>query len=604
MNKSVLLLLGCYVLIFLSSCNDSGITDSVEYLPFQSEKDGRWGMIASSGEVLFDPEFTKCPSVVRNGCFIVENSKGKYEIYTAEKKPKQIGDEYKNICEFYEDVTPAAKYNEVVKLIDRKGKIVATLDKINGKEVWVVSGFSNGIAIVGVIEDGEKTFGCINKKGTLVIDAKYVSLDFAGDGKLIAIENRFKNEKNPRIDILDTSGKILFSYKKDKYYKLGKYDSEPVFTFCEGLAPYEKDEYGGCGLINDRGNVVLRPNPKIAEIVEFSDDKFIYKDDNGSYGIKNIRGEDVIRAKYDYLFWASKETLWATQNGMSKLIDLNDNYISEEEYPTENVGGFRFINGYAFVPLSREGDDYGIINESGEEVKINTNICGLGNSKYNAYSHWVNTLSSYSCENDYIDFDKLVDAAKITKEGVGWWNLNMSPEECMETGNQLNNELEIRYPLPEEYDNMSLYPKPNISYDKNVMDVKMTFFFEPSNCIPESSNYYISDNGDTCYYSTTEYSPFYVGVSFRGKKLIGKQTLLYNKLFEKIKPLGKIFKEGEGWAIIVVDGKRYYTLFNINSKVCLIYSKGMPSTYEYDEMRFVELNRSYLNEDAIGKDDY
>lgn len=570
------------LLLFLSSCS-SGKTSEIEYIPFRSEEGGKWGMIAPNGEVLFENEFENCPSLVRNGRFIVENSKGKYEIYTAEKKPKQVGEEYKKIGVFREDVTPAVKDDEVVKLIDRDGKIVATLDKINGQRVRAVSEFYDGISIVQL----ENTFGCINKKGELVVEAKYASLDFAGDGKLIAIENKYKNDDNPKIDILSVSGKLLFSFKKDKYYQIGKGGSDPEFTFCEGVAPFKTSEDSGWGLLNDKGEVVLKPNKKIQCIVDISNGHFIYKNEDWESGVMTFDGETVIRAKYGVLYFASENTLWAgDKKEKYKLIDLKENTIYENSNNgAGDICGFPFHKGYAFTLVSKH--ELAIINESGNEISTKADIRELGGGRHEVdfmYSSWVNHADEHTfINNDHFYIEDIVDITEITKEGLGGWSKNMTSKECVELGLRKNENYEE--PSPAKYYNYNDYSDV-LSVEECEIDykgVKCTFnVFQNGNLVERKlvrDNYYY---GHYEYYWTNA-TPWYITVTYSGEKLAKNKKLLYNKLLEKLTQIGKIGQKSQRGAIVTTGEIGYFRLNDREDYIYLEYFNAnideMPSHY-------------------------
>lgn len=72
----LLVVVGC---LFFSCSNTPD--NEVEYFAFQETKDGDWGLISSDGEVLFAREFDNAPTVVRDGCFFVQNDKGKWELF-------------------------------------------------------------------------------------------------------------------------------------------------------------------------------------------------------------------------------------------------------------------------------------------------------------------------------------------------------------------------------------------------------------------------------------------------------------------------------------------------------------------------------------------
>lgn len=83
MKKSFLFLAGS-ILLLLTSCK--GGDSIVDYIPFQEDDGGDWGLINATGEVLYSEEFKNCPSIVLDGCFYLEEKDGSYSVYNATEK--------------------------------------------------------------------------------------------------------------------------------------------------------------------------------------------------------------------------------------------------------------------------------------------------------------------------------------------------------------------------------------------------------------------------------------------------------------------------------------------------------------------------------------
>ena len=73
--KKLHIFLSLLLTLLASSCTKKS---TVEFLPFQSEEDGRWGLISPKGEVLFTEEFEREPTVARNGRFMVRDKDGNF----------------------------------------------------------------------------------------------------------------------------------------------------------------------------------------------------------------------------------------------------------------------------------------------------------------------------------------------------------------------------------------------------------------------------------------------------------------------------------------------------------------------------------------------
>ena len=120
--KKVHLLLFVVILV-LAGCS-SNSENNITHIPFQTEKDGRWGLIDWEGNPLIEDEFKHRPSVVIDGMFCVKNSDDMYEFYTAEKKPRQIGEEYLSVGPFTNGLAPVVKKDSRITPPDNCGELI------------------------------------------------------------------------------------------------------------------------------------------------------------------------------------------------------------------------------------------------------------------------------------------------------------------------------------------------------------------------------------------------------------------------------------------------------------------------------------------------
>lgn len=214
--------LGAMVLaISLVGCNKSGASSSIEGVPFQTEEGGSWGMLQldQPDNPLFSEEFDREPSSVYDGCFSVQDKDGLYRIYSAESKPKQIGERYAQVGVFSDGIAPVAKPGDHISLIDKSGKTVKVLDRVEGKRILSCNSFVDGRARYQS-EDGK--FGYLDKHGKAVIPAKYeLATDFAG-GRAFVIDTKYKKYmqtydddswKHVQISLIDTDGKVQATFR-------------------------------------------------------------------------------------------------------------------------------------------------------------------------------------------------------------------------------------------------------------------------------------------------------------------------------------------------------------------------------------------------------
>lgn len=407
-NKLSCLLLTLIAL--LSSCGQKSA--DLEYIPFRSSSDGRWGMISTDGKVLFDAEFNEMPQAAYCGRFFIKNNDGKYELYTADAKPQQVGGKtWADVSDFSDGLALAAEEGKPVAIINREGEQVADLSKIDGKTILAAKGLYEGYAIVET-EDGTK--GIVDDGGkTIIASGKYKELEYIGEGKCLALDKKFENAEKDQmvLQIISLKGKTLGELNTSKINLEGARSSESL-QFVNGLlGAYDADGRGG--LINEKGEWVLQPSEKIKHVIAVKGDNFIYSGEDGM-GVMDKNGEILIRGKYFMLQWAGDGLLWAFDTkGDYKdkimLINLKDDILGKERF--EN--GYTLIDGTRIAQLGKH--DYGFIDEKGEVKKLdkNVNIAEIGLPKHD---QWV--------ESQYVDVERIVASLELEGQkmyGISTW---------------------------------------------------------------------------------------------------------------------------------------------------------------------------------------
>lgn len=350
MKKNRLVYMICLLLIALASCNDS--PKEVEYFPFRENSSDDWGMISPTGKILFSDEFEEEPTCVQNGRFYVKNSDGYWELYTADKRPKQIGDTYEQAFVFDYDVTPVVKKNaKIIEFIDKNGKTKFTLDKINGKKVIALRRFCEGIA---VFQLSDNTFGAINTSGKVVIEPNYVVLGNCSDGKFISIHKKYLDSDSGKISIIDKKGKIVHEFASSKYDDCG-------WGVREGLLAVQKDN--GWGFINMNGDFVVRPSEKHRSIGILSNGYFTFYDGD-NWGLKDVKGETHIRAKYEDLRFVSDKILVCSDGDECWFVNLQGDKIGNESFDNS------YIDFYGNATIVKTGSNsYSFVDKSGNFIK-------------------------------------------------------------------------------------------------------------------------------------------------------------------------------------------------------------------------------------------
>lgn len=547
------------VVILLSSCSGSNVNHEIEYLPFQESKDGNWGLISPSGEVLFSEEFSNVPTVAVNGRFMVKNSDGLWEIYTTDKKPKRIGGEYLQAGLFFADVAPVVEKDQPIKLTDKNGDVKVVLDKIEGKFVEECGNFIGGLA--RVLVDGY--WGAINPEGKLVIAPEFINLEISEHGNLLGVSNKYQNETNDEkicYTVLSRNGKEISELKKTEFSAI---DDVGITSILSGavlddgvIVSPKKGESLSRGIMGFDGEWILQPpSNKVLFLQEVRGNNLIFNNGHEEYGVVNKKGEEIIRAKYSKLMFGSDDVLIGRKSGKKGygLYSINDTKIADEEY--EFI--YRSFDGQHFF-AQNNGNDYVILDKEGKEQKLKTDI----------YNIMLN-MGDSELQSDFFDIDGIVSVLRIGKDGFYGLTTELTGPQAIDIVNGLEGNA-----------NMS---KEARMYNSSGSDLggfltrrhyNSYLFIAREGLIKETK-------GSGNYYSPFDYSwtdnkicgfYCYMGTSF-SDKLDGKMELFSSKLIAAVKECGKIVKEGKHAVIVDVgDSKSYYVCW-IGKDVHLYYGK-------------------------------
>ncbi|MGM9811425.1 MAG: WG repeat-containing protein [Muribaculaceae bacterium] len=407
-----------FLLSLMASCGGEET-----YIPFQSSDHGKWGMLNSDGDIIFESEFDNCPTIPLNDRFFVKNGDGLLEIYTLDKKPKLVSDGYMSVAPFVNDVTVAVKPGENVSIIDKNGKVVKVLDKIANHNIKAVNMFYGELAVFTIEKNDKYYFGCINTNGDVVIEPKYAYLCNSNSGYLVAISDQEYRLKDKYVwSIIKANGKEVFS-SNSKEYRI--FDDEDLSLALEqNVIPVIKN--GNLGLLSINGKELIKPTSKIDAFTEFTDDRIIYRN-GGEYGIMSYDGEIVVRPKYQDLIYANDGLFWAAQDDSEKiyLLDKNGEKVNEDSAIKKATP---FYGDYALVNL--EENEWVFYNHDLKELKqknapdiSNIEAPYYGRNAYKSYgSDWI--------ESDFVDLGRVVSSLKITSRGLYGWTLDMLPQQA------------------------------------------------------------------------------------------------------------------------------------------------------------------------------
>lgn len=407
--KSHLKSLGALALVSvtagLTSCSSNSYNpyEDVDLIPVQLKEDGKWSFINPEGEIVYDSEFKNAPSWMVNGVFAVEEKEG-YTLYTkGDRSPKALPgcDKLVAVGYLHDGVIPVVKKQERISLVDKEGKKIAELAPVGGKEIVEAhSGFSEERL---AIKDQDGKWGYVDPKGNVVIKPKYNgAYDFSEDLAVAGILESDSTDVEPDLFVIDKNGNQVFKIKSNldiMYYQ---------YKFGRLLCQNDNEVYV---FLDKKGEQTKLPS-KVKGVSDYNDSYIIYRDDNDEYGVINMNGEVLIRAKYESITFAGDYFI-AVKDEEPVLLDNK----GEEKHSFDDFKSVAYL--YQFGYLAGEKKTSMLLDEDfkqkGKEEFYN--IGGNGPS------------ISWRLESDYFDVAGPADAIAelITDKGAGKYLLGAAP---------------------------------------------------------------------------------------------------------------------------------------------------------------------------------
>ncbi len=340
MNLSKLtgsVLLAATLLSFTACDKSGGIEfDNFDLIPVKTTKDGKWSMINDKGEIVYDNEFKNRPTAAYNGLFTVKENDG-YTVYSVgDKSPKAVTglENLKSVGILSEGLLPVTLNHSRITMVDKSGKTKFELQPVKGKEiVWCASYFEEGLLLFKTEDD---KFGYLSTDGKVAIEPKFDSANGFSDG--LAVIGHIKDEDHPydlNYSVIDKSGKTIFKIKEEH--------SLVTSQFNHGYIVTKKDDR--LFFVNKKGEETKLPS-KISSIQGYNN-KYIVFENDGNYGVADLKGEIIIRAKYDFLMFDTSDTFFAKKDSDdNEIIRLNSKGEEERKIDYDyilNLGKFGYI---------------------------------------------------------------------------------------------------------------------------------------------------------------------------------------------------------------------------------------------------------------------
>lgn len=533
----------------LLSCNQQVETDNnaIQYMPFQESEKSGWGLIGTDGQVLLDDEYKEMSTVAIHNRYFAKNKEGQWELYSIDgKRTKQIGDEYSQVGVFIADVAPVVEKGKNIEFIDMDGYVKFSLDRVNGKEVSTCTNFSDGVAVFRI----GKYCGAINTNGDVIVDPRYIEILPANEGKMLALDKKYEKYAlsgdldNVKYTVLSTTGDDLGTISTRRYKIASRYfvDGALVVTNRSGSGAVR------IGLIDDKGEWIVKPSDKIKSIKSICNKTFIFNDGDG-YGVMDFEGNVVIRAKYQNLIYANADgLLFAKQDKEDSeymLMNMKEEKIGREQFA--NV--LPFINGKAIVQES--ADNWILINEEGVDQRLKQDIYSISASAY----------GDEVLVSEYVDYSKVTNALKLTANGLLDMNLNMDAEHIASAITTIEDAGELG--------GASVTVSPKLFVGRNV--VRGSFVVNGIK-LSVSSNFdepIATMKGSDAVFN--KITPNQIGLQIPAEGMLrGKSGMMARDLINMVKGFGTTVKENNN-AVIVTIGEAAYFIANNGKGVDVVY---------------------------------
>lgn len=306
----------------LTSCGNSDRADT-RYVAAKLVDSDMWSIVdVKTGEIIHKDEFKSQPTIIVNDKFCVKNESGLYDYFSVDNVTKPInGESYLYATAFNEnDVALAVLKGKGISIINGKCEVIANLDN----SIVSANDFFNGLSIVA---NDDNKLGYINEKGEIIIKPSYDrAFNFSADG--LAIVGNEVNDSTYKYYVIDVKGKESFSFSSNEYKDFG--------LFNNGFLPVQK-ENGEVVFIDKTGKKycsIGKWKGYIPAWLGVNDGAIVFMDGN-AYGIKNEKGEIVIRAKYDGLiplYKINSKYYLAKKQEKFGVVGSDDNVIIPFDY--------------------------------------------------------------------------------------------------------------------------------------------------------------------------------------------------------------------------------------------------------------------------------
>lgn len=385
----------------LTGCSSSSKPfDNVDYIAVQENENGKWSFLSPDGTIELSEEFKNEPSMVIEGAFSVKENEG-YSVYEFGEKVKVLGDleKLKSVGHFNDGLMPVTRDKARITIVDKKGKDKFVLEPVKGKEIVSCGeAFSEGML---AIYDQDGKAGFVDDEGKVVVEPKYEGVGDYSDGLAIAVKQGKEGEEK-EIVILNKKGDVEFKIRKDQ---------TPIWTVFESgyLAAIDANEHV---VLYDKKGETTKLNSKAVSATATDGKNVVFKDSEGLYGVMDIEGEIVIRAKYDNIQIMNNGDFLCNLD--DKAVVINDK--GEDKVTISDYNKIIELGKFGFWGMEKR--TIVKLDEEGKPVKnCEFNNLGISSSADGGY-----------VKSDFFNLEAVVDdvVAMVGDKGIGKYTVGAS----------------------------------------------------------------------------------------------------------------------------------------------------------------------------------
>lgn len=375
------------IFMFVNSKNKkTAITniDEKDIKYFLLEKDGKFGVIDNSGNLIIEPKYSKIdiPNPTKDIFICLEDiSKTNYKVYNSKGE---------NIFTQFDSVS-AIELNELSSYIPyeknvlkyKEANLYGLID-LNGKKITdtiyeEITNVEYKEGYLKVKKNGK--YGVINSLGKTIIQPKYdeiasdgfynSNIKYSASGFIL----RIKTDNGYKYGYANNQGKVLIEPMYDELDRINEIENENDIY----LIYANKGKYG---LIKNKKQLL---NENFDEIEYDSNSKMLMINNNGKYGVINLEGKQILPIEYDSISFGG-DYINTEKNEEKKIYDLNGNQVNttfishkriNENYSIviDNNGLYNIIDNSNNKKLKQ---DYIYIEEFNNNLYIATNENATG----------------------------------------------------------------------------------------------------------------------------------------------------------------------------------------------------------------------------------